>query len=99
MKTFLEWVSTNNHELPVLLEKGSAVRAGIAWWAYPDAYIRSHYPDLYFTPYAADALQKMAPGPPITPYKHHVKHLTPPDWALGPNGEYQPEKEIEYETD
>jgi hypothetical protein len=54
---------------------------------------------LYFTPYAADALQKMAPGLPVTPYKHHVKHLTPPDWALGPNGEYQPEKEIEYETD
>jgi hypothetical protein len=28
-------------------------------WAYPDGYIRSHYPGGYFTPAAADAIQKM----------------------------------------
>ena len=36
-------------------------RAGIAHWAYPDAYIRSHYPGGYFMPTAADALFKMGP--------------------------------------
>lgn len=30
-------------------------------WAYPDSYIRSHYPASYFTPVAADAIQKMGP--------------------------------------
>jgi hypothetical protein len=28
-------------------------------WAYPDGYVRSHYPGGYFMPRAADALQKM----------------------------------------
>jgi len=36
-------------------------RTGIAHWAYPDAYIRSHYPASYFMPTAADALFKMGP--------------------------------------
>ena len=34
-------------------------RTGIAHWAYPDAYIRSHYTAGYFMPTAADALFKM----------------------------------------
>ena len=34
-------------------------RTGIAYWAYPDGYIRSHYPAGYFMPTAADALFKM----------------------------------------
>ena len=34
-------------------------RTGIAHWAYPDAYIRSHYPANYFMPTSADALFKM----------------------------------------
>ena len=34
-------------------------RSGIMNWAYPDGYIRSHYSAGYFTPIAADALQKM----------------------------------------
>ena len=41
----------------LLSEKTS--RAGIMSWAYPDGYIRSHYPAGYFTPAAADAIQKM----------------------------------------
>ena len=28
-------------------------------WAYPDGYIRYHYPAGYFTPAAADSIQKM----------------------------------------
>ena len=36
-------------------------RAGTMHWAYPDGYIRSHYPAGYFTPIAADAIQKMGP--------------------------------------
>jgi hypothetical protein len=101
MKTFIQWAAINKQELPVYKqdESGSTARAGIAHWAYPDGYIRSHYPDLWFTSHAADALQKMAPGPPVTPYKHHVKHYTPPDYAIGTNGETGEEKEQEYETD
>ena len=34
-------------------------RAGIMNWAYPDGYVRSHYPASYFLPTAADAIQKM----------------------------------------
>jgi hypothetical protein len=83
MMTFLQWLSEATR------------RAGIAHWAYPDGYIRSHYPDLYFMPTAADAIQKMAPGLPYTQTKHHVKHYTPPDTALDIG--YEPGKE--YETD
>ena len=36
-------------------------RTGIAHYAYPDGYIRSHYPASYFMPTAADALFKMGP--------------------------------------
>jgi hypothetical protein len=36
-------------------------RAGTMHWAYPDSYIRSHYPAGYFIPVAADAIQKMGP--------------------------------------
>jgi hypothetical protein len=54
MKTFIEYCKSK--ELPIT-EK--AVRSGIAHWAYPDGYMRSHYSSLYFTPAAADAVQKM----------------------------------------
>ena len=56
MINFVEWAARNKLELP-LLEK--TTRAGIMNWAYPDGYIRSHYPASYFTPIAADAIQKM----------------------------------------
>lgn len=59
MKTFIEFCKDNKKELPVINEK--AVRSGIAHWAYPDGYMRSHYSSLYFTPAAADAIQKMGP--------------------------------------
>ena len=100
MKTFIQWATENKVELPVYqqIEGNATRRAGIAWWAYPDGYVRSHYPDLYFTPTAADALWKLAPGPPITPTKHVVKHYTPPDYALGPEGEIE-EPAAECETD
>jgi hypothetical protein len=58
MKTFIEYCKSK--ELPIT-EK-AAVRSGIAHWAYPDGYMRSHYPSLYFTPTAADAVQKMGPS-------------------------------------
>ncbi|MGH7174948.1 MAG: hypothetical protein ACREGR_01145 [Minisyncoccia bacterium] len=56
MKTFTQWAKANNLSLPVLED---TKRGGIASWAYPDAYVRSQYPDLYFTPSAADAPFKM----------------------------------------
>ena len=57
MKTFIEYCSKNKKELPIFSEK--TTRSGIMNWAYPDGYIRSHYPSAYFTPIAADAIQKM----------------------------------------
>jgi hypothetical protein len=56
MKSFLQWAENSKLELP-LTEK--TARAGIAHWAYPDGYVRSHYPAGYFMPVASDALQKM----------------------------------------
>jgi hypothetical protein len=53
---FVEYLEKRN---PNILE--SIRRAGIAHWAYPDAYIRSHYTAGYFMPTAADALFKMGP--------------------------------------
>ena len=97
IKSFIEWAETNKKELPLF--EGAARRAGIAYWAYPDGYIRSHYPDLWFTPSSADAIQKMSPGPPFTPYKHHVSHKAPPDFALSPDGKVRQEREVDYDTD
>lgn len=95
MKTFLDWASHNKLELPPIVE-GATKRAGIAHWAYPDGYIRSHYPDLWFTPSSADAIFKMSPGPPFTPKKHKVSHETPPDSAIGPDGKVRGEREVDY---
>ena len=63
MKTFFEFCKENKRELPVwkMDEVGGTRRAGIAHWAYPDGYVRSHYPAGYFMPTAADALHKMGP--------------------------------------
>ncbi len=91
MESFVEWLTK--------IEESSTTRAGIAHWAYPDGYIRSHYPDLWFTPIAADAIQKMAPGPPVTKKTHHVHHETPPDYAIGPDCSPRPEGEKDYSTD
>jgi hypothetical protein len=100
MKSFIQWAWMNKKELPLFNQnESSTTRAGIAFWAYPDGYIRSHYPDLWFTPVAADAIFKMSPGPPFTPKKHHVSHETPPDFAIGPDGTPRQEKEVDYETD
>lgn len=57
MKTFLKWAESNKLTLPPVSE--DTKRGGIATWAYPDAYVRSQYPDLYFTPTAADAPFKL----------------------------------------
>ena len=54
----MQWAEENKLELPAVSES-STRRAGIAHWAYPDAYIRQQYPDLYFMPTAADARWKM----------------------------------------
>jgi hypothetical protein len=65
-------------ELPVLSEK--TTRGGIAHWAYPDGYIRSHYSGGYFTPISADSLQKLGPKSDEDEvdhghmtYKHHER--------------------------
>jgi hypothetical protein len=100
MKTFIQWAGENRRELPLFPQtESSTTRAGVAHWAYPDGYIRSHYPDLWFTPSSADAIFKMSPGPPFTKKKHHVSHETPPDFAIGPDGSVRQEKEVDYETD
>ncbi len=62
MQTFLKWAEERKLDLPVINEK--TARAGIAHWAYPDGYVRSHYPDGYFMPRAADAVQKMGKHKP-----------------------------------
>lgn len=94
MQTFIQWAGENKKELPLFQQDESAIRrAGIAHWAYPDGYIRSHYPDLYFLPTAADAIFKMAPG------KHKVSHKTPPDQAIGPDGSVRSEKSKSYSTE
>lgn len=71
MKTFYQWAEANNLEIPEFTE--NTKRAGIAHWAYPDGYARSQYPDGYFTPIAADALQKLG--------KKKVDRKAPPDSA------------------
>lgn len=53
---FFDWLNAKKPEFK-LDEKTS--RAGIMNWAYPDGYVRSHYPAPYFMPVAADAMQKM----------------------------------------
>lgn len=78
MNSFIEWAGKYKKELPVYTQDENTRRAGIAHWAYPDGYIRSHYPDLYFTPTAADAAQKMG--------SHHPSHKTPSNKALGGGG-------------
>lgn len=58
MKTFIQWAGEVKKELPVYNQDESTKRAGIAHWAYPEAYAK-HYPDGYFMPSAADAMQKL----------------------------------------
>lgn len=59
MKTFVDWAEETKKELPVYQLEEKTHRAGIAHWAYPDAYVRQQYPGSYFVPKAADAIQKM----------------------------------------
>ncbi len=55
MKTFLQWADNRKIELPEInLKAENTKRSGIRG-AYPSGYVRSQYPDLYFTPIAADA--------------------------------------------
>jgi len=64
MQTFIQWAEKSKKELPVYSqeESGAQRRGGIAYWAYPDAYVRAQYPDAHFTPTAADALFKLGYG-------------------------------------
>jgi hypothetical protein len=59
VKTFLQWAEEEKKELPLFSANEDRIRGGIAHWAYPDAYVRSQYPDSYFLPHAADALYKL----------------------------------------
>jgi len=64
MNTFLQWAEKEKRELPLFGVDENTKRAGIMHWAYPDAYVRQQYPDLYFTPIAADAEWKMGKHQP-----------------------------------
>lgn len=64
MKTFIQWAGEVKKELPLYTQDENTKRAGIAYWAYPDAYVRQQYPDGYFMPIAADAMQKMGKHQP-----------------------------------
>jgi hypothetical protein len=70
MKTFIQWAKDNKYELPAV-EEHAAKRGGIAHWAYPDAYVRQQYPDVYFNPIAADAAWKRG--------KHQPSRKAPSD--------------------
>ena len=59
MHTFVQWAEKTKKELPVYTQDEATRRAGIAYWAYLDAYVRNQYPDSWFTPYAADAPFKL----------------------------------------
>lgn len=77
MKSFFQWAEEKNLELPIVTDQEASdktvtektARAGFAHWAYPDLYVRSHYPDGWFMPRAADAVQKMGKHDPF-----HSKH-------------------------
>lgn len=62
MKTFIQWAGEEKKELPTYKTDENTKRSAIATWAYPDAAIRSQYPQSYFLPIAADAMQKMQIG-------------------------------------
>ena len=76
MKTFIQWAGEVKKELPVYMQDENTKRAGIASWAYPDAYARQQYPDGYFMPHAADAMFKMGLG---AGKKHTVDRKAPAD--------------------
>jgi hypothetical protein len=59
MKKFIDWAGENKKELPLFKWDENTKRAGIARWAYPDAYVAAQYPESYFMPIAADALVKL----------------------------------------
>lgn len=57
MKTFLKWAEDRGYAdvaAEVAKVQENTKRSGIRG-AYPEGYVRSQYPDLYFTPIAADA--------------------------------------------
>lgn len=64
VNTFMKWAEEEKKELPLWKYEEDTKRAGIAHWAYPDAYVRQQYPDAYFMPSAADAQQKMGKHQP-----------------------------------
>jgi hypothetical protein len=68
MGAFFDWAEKRELTLPPLSER--TTRSGIAYWAYPDLYIRSHYPDGWFMPIAADARMKMGKHKPPHTQKH-----------------------------
>jgi hypothetical protein len=78
MKTFIQWAEVVKKELPLYMQDENTKRAGIAHWAYPDAYVRSQYPDGVFMPYAADAMFKMGIG---AGKKHEPSRKAPADAA------------------
>lgn len=59
MKSFIDWAEKEKKELPLFEPMGeNTKRGGIATWAYAN-YPRDAYPNAYFLPSAADAIQKL----------------------------------------
>jgi hypothetical protein len=61
MKTFIKWCEESKRDLPEIDE--NQIRTGLTA-NYPDAYVRSQYPNKYFNPHKAttdlDLQQKAA---------------------------------------
>lgn len=55
MKNFLQWANDRKYDLPEADVKAENTKRSGIRGAYPEGYIRNQYPDLYFTPVAADA--------------------------------------------
>ena len=60
MNSFLNWAGRNAKELPLFepVRRKHQACSELSQWAYPDAYVRQQYPDLYFV-LRRDALFKM----------------------------------------
>ena len=79
MNTFIQWAGETKKELPLYKQNESTKRRVIAHWMYPSAAGRGNYPENYFMPYAADAMQKMGYGVSKNGKKPNDK--APPDDA------------------
>lgn len=69
MKTFLQWIESENLDLSVIVDTPKSKKSSIAERIqqninanYPAAYRRAQYPDEYHMPLGADQGYKLGPG-------------------------------------